>query len=112
MTRFSFEFIVDPGVPVGPACHLHGASCTIPWGWDQAHTDSEHPYSLAELEERQVSPHLFAYPDADAYLAGWKLWRALRRDERPNEEEEAVRWAGIEERLQVRLRDDDSGCRS
>lgn len=87
-----------------PRCRLHGPGCSTQWGWDEAHTDSPRPYTLDELEHRQDDPHLYAYPDVDAHLAGWHLWRALRRDGRLNEEEEAVRWAGVEERLQERMR--------
>lgn len=91
---------------VGAYCRLHGAGCTVPWGYDEAHTDSDRPYTLAELEERREPPHFYAYPDAAGYLLGFDLWKAIRRDQELNPEEAAVRWAGIEERLKERLRDE------
>lgn len=59
---------------------MHGPACGIPWGYDPAHTDSPRPYTLEELHGRAEPPHRFAYPDGRAYLEGWALWRALRRD--------------------------------
>lgn len=87
-----------------PRCRLHGSGCSTPWGYDEDHTDSARPYTLDQLEHRLDAPHRYAYPDLDGYTAGFYLWRALRRDGRLNEEEAAVQWAGIEERLQEMMR--------
>jgi len=102
-TRFEFTVTVDPGVPNGGPCRLHGRRCTIPWGWDPAHTDSPRPYTLEELETRQECPHFYAYPDEQAYLLGWHIWRQMHRDGELNEAEAAVRWAGIECQLKALL---------
>lgn len=68
-------------------CRVHGSSCRVPWGYDDAHTDSPRPYTLDELDARRLPPHRFAYPSLEAYLAGWELWRALKRDEAPTADE-------------------------
>ncbi|MEU9925106.1 hypothetical protein AB0H51_28125 [Streptomyces griseoluteus] len=65
------------------ACRLHGEGCHVTWGYDQAHTDSRRPYTLQELAEREAPPHRYAYPTNEAYVQGFRLWRALRRDARP-----------------------------
>lgn len=65
-----------------PGCRRHGRSCTVPWGYDPDHTDTDRPYTLDELATRISGPHRYAYPDAQAYLEGWALWKALRRDSR------------------------------
>lgn len=80
-------------------CRIHGAGCSAPWGWDRDHTDSERPYTVDELAVRVDGPHFFAYPDADEYEAGWRLWRALRQDGRLNAAEDAVRSRLVLERL-------------
>jgi len=98
-TRLTFTFTAGGGVPNGGPCRLHGRRCTIPWGWDPAHTDSSRPYTLDELEARQECPHFYAYPDEHAYLLGWRIWRQMHRDGELNDAEAAVRWIGIEERI-------------
>lgn len=61
---------------------MHGPGCHKSWGYDPPHTDSVRPYTLDELEGREEGPHRYAYPTTEAYLEGWYLWRALRRDSR------------------------------
>lgn len=65
---------------IEPRCRLHGLGCGIRWGYDPVHTDSDRPYTLDELAARDDGPHRYAYPDNAAYVAGFRLWRALRRD--------------------------------
>lgn len=65
-----------------PACRKHGRGCSVAWGYDQDHTDTDRPYTLDELADRQDGPHFCAYPSHDEYVAGWQLWKALRRDSR------------------------------
>jgi hypothetical protein len=64
----------------GFGCRLHGETCRIPWGYDEAHTDSPGPYTLDELAARRVGPHRFAYGSAEEYERAWYLWRALKWD--------------------------------
>jgi hypothetical protein len=100
MTSFSFTFSVAPSATCSmPPCQIHGLPCRTALGWDEAHTDSGRPYTLDELEDRPEPPHRFAYPDADAYTVGFYIWRQIRRDGRLNEQEAAVRFAGVEERI-------------
>lgn len=84
-------------------CRIHGPACAVPWGYDEAHTDQRHPYTPEQLADRQEGPHFYAYPTPEAYVEGWHLWRAYRRDERLNAEEAAVRWALIEAGILGRL---------
>lgn len=95
----TFTAAATTAPPNGGTCRLHGPTCTIPWGWDTAHTDSPDPYTLAQLEGRTEPPHLHAYPTADAYRQGWHLWRALRWDAELNPAEADTRLAGVEEHL-------------
>ena len=74
-----------------PTCRLHGQGCRTPWGYDPDHTDSHRPYPVDELAARADSPHRYAYPDHQAYLDGWTLWKALRRDGFLNQEESEAR---------------------
>jgi hypothetical protein len=74
-----------------PRCRVHGAGCGVPWGYDEAHTDQAYPYTVEQLATRTHGLHYYAYPDHEAYLEGWKLWLALRRDHRLNRDEAAVR---------------------
>lgn len=60
------------------------------WGYDQAHTDQRHPYTPEQLAARQECPHRYAYPTPEAYMEGWRLWRAYRRDDRLNAGEAAA----------------------
>lgn len=71
-------------------CRKHGAGCVVPWGYNPDHTDSDRPYTLDELNARREAPHRYAYPTLAAYLEGFHLWRALRRDARPNRAEADV----------------------
>lgn len=59
---------------------------------------------MDELAVRVDGPHFFAYPDADEYEAGWRLWRALRQDGRLNAAEDAVRSRLVFERLAEAVR--------
>lgn len=63
-------------------CRIHGAGCRVPWGYDEAHTDSSRPYTLDELAERPDAPHRYAYPTVRDYERGFYLWRALQVDAR------------------------------
>lgn len=72
------------------ACRLHGRSCSVPWGYDPAHTDSPRPYTVNELADRFEGPHRYAYPTVAAYEEGFALWRALRRDGEPTYLESVV----------------------
>lgn len=54
----------------------------MPWGYDEAHTDQDGPYTVEQLAHRDVAPHRYAYPSTEAYLQGWELWRRLRSDGR------------------------------
>ncbi|PRX91971.1 hypothetical protein [Allonocardiopsis opalescens] len=86
-------------LPPRPGCRLHGPTCTTPWGYDPAHTDSRRPYTIHELANREAMPHRYAYPTVDDYLAGWKLWLALRRDWQLNPGEARIRFEGVAARL-------------
>lgn len=79
-------------------CRLHGPSCRIPWGYDSEHTDSPHPYTLAELVERAEAPHRYAYASVRDYEQGFSLWRALRRDEELSAAEREARMIATFER--------------
>lgn len=83
----------------GGMCRIHGRRCSIPWGYDRDHTDSDRPYTLAELAVRAECPHFYAYPTPDDYLAGWNLWRALRRDDRLTGAEADARFQVVAERI-------------
>ncbi|MFJ4988745.1 hypothetical protein ACIP9H_33715 [Streptomyces sp. NPDC088732] len=63
-------------------CRLHGPNCRVVWGYDQAHTDSQRPYTIDELADREEGPHFYAYPSYQEYQEGFRLWRALRWDSR------------------------------
>ncbi|MET9517386.1 hypothetical protein [Streptomyces sp. NPDC002994] len=63
-------------------CRKHGPRCQVPWGYDEAHTDSARPYTLDELAEREAGPHRYAYPTVTEYEQAFYLWRALRVDAR------------------------------
>lgn len=80
-------------------CRVHGTGCSIPWGYDEAHTDQHHPYTPEQLAGREECPHRYAYPTVEDYLEGWRLWRVYRNENRLNPAEAAVRWAVIEERI-------------
>jgi hypothetical protein len=84
-------------------CRLHGPACRTLWGYDQAHTDSTHPYTVEELASRQEAPHRYAYPTVEAYEEGFRTWRAMRRDDEPTYLERllatAVRMAPLGMRL-------------
>jgi hypothetical protein len=82
-------------------CQLHGAACRTSEGWDQAHTDSDRPYTTEELAARSEAPHLHAYPSKQAYLLGWHTWRALRRDGRLTTAEAEVQFICLAERLEI-----------
>lgn len=88
----------------GARCRIHGPGCGVPWGYDRDHTDSDLPYTLAELAERTDCPHFYAYPTSEDYLEGWNLWRALRRDDRLSGAEADVKWQLVQERIYERLR--------
>lgn len=85
-----------------PRCRKHGEGCAIPWGYDRDHTDSDRPYSVAELGDRLEAPHRYAYPTVREYEQGFHIWRAMRRDDRLTWDEERARepmilqWLGIE----------------
>ena len=83
-------------------CRLHGPDCRTPWGYDQAHTDSPHPYTLSELAEREQGPHRFAYPTVESYELGWYTWRALRRDAEPTRAERDAAFDVLVSRLSGR----------
>lgn len=90
------------------ACRLHGEGCHVTWGYDQAHTDSRRPYTVQELAEREAAPHRYAYPTNEAYVQGFRLWRALRHDAQPTYLERltatAVQLAPLTGRLQYMQR--------
>lgn len=75
-----------------PRCRAGHPNCCVPWGYDEAHTDSDRPYTLDELAERETAPHRYAYPTLDEYLYGFKLWRSLRRDARLTYAENDIVW--------------------
>lgn len=85
-----------------PGCRRHGHGCQVPWGYDEAHTDSDRPYTTEELAARTECPHRFAYPTYDAYKEGWRLWRALRRDARPTPAEADTVWNLFLDRLDAK----------
>jgi hypothetical protein len=74
-----------------PQCRKHGRGCRIPWGYDEAHTDSDHPYTVDELSGRSEAPHRYAYPSVRDYELGFYTWRAMRRDDRLTAAEERAR---------------------
>lgn len=76
--------------PLLGGCWLHGPSCRTPWGYDLAHTDSVRPYTVEELADRAEAPHRYAYPTLEEYEAGFRLWRAMRRDGQPTHVESLV----------------------
>ncbi|GIH95317.1 hypothetical protein ACFFMN_23435 [Planobispora siamensis] len=80
----------------GPGCRLHGPRCRVPWGWDPAHTDSARPYSVEELAIRPDCPHRYAYATVEDYLQGWRLWRAMRRDDGLSAAELEARYAVVD----------------
>ncbi len=73
-----------------PGCRLHGPGCRVAWGYDEAHTDQDYPYTLEQLAARTAHPHYYAYPDHAAYVEGWRLWVALQRDARLTDAEADV----------------------
>lgn len=43
-------------------CRIHGPACSTPWGYDEAHTDQRHPYTIEQLAAPgRAAPHRFAY---------------------------------------------------
>lgn len=86
--RFSFTVTASPGPPSRCRCP---DPCPIRPGWDRAHSDSDRPYTLAELEHREDAPHFYAYPTVEEYEQGFYLWRAIRRDQRLTAEEHMAR---------------------
>lgn len=88
--------------PFPSFCRKHGEGCAIPWGYDPNHTDSDHPYSVDELERRQEAPHRFAYPSAREYEFGFYIWRSMRRDDRLTRDEERAREPVILARLGIK----------
>lgn len=86
------------------SCRVHGRGCRVPWGWDETHTDSSRPYTLDELLIRTDPPHRYAYPSTEDYVKGWRLWRALRRDDRLTPAEMDAVWEVIEAHLINRSR--------
>lgn len=73
---------------LAPVCRKHGRGCAIRWGYDREHTDTDRPYTVDELADRDEGPHFYAYPSHDDYVAGWTLWKALLRDSRPTAAEQ------------------------
>jgi hypothetical protein len=94
--------VTGAGSAAGSA-RLHGPGCRVAWGWDREHSDSDRPYTVDELAARHENPHFYAYPDEDAYLRGWNLWRALRRDGELNSAELDVVTILRTERVLARL---------
>ena len=74
-----------------PVCRKHGKGCTVPWGYDSEHTDSDHPYSVDELAARVEAPHRYAYRSNREYELGFYTWRSMRRDGRLTRDEERAR---------------------
>ncbi|MGW7087485.1 hypothetical protein ACWGH2_28865 [Streptomyces sp. NPDC054871] len=83
-------------------CRLHGPSCRTAWGYDQQHTDSDHPYSVSELADRAEAPHRYAYATNRDYELGFYTWRSMRRDDRLSREEERAREPVILARLGIK----------
>lgn len=82
-------------------CRLHGPGCQVRWGYDQEHTDSDHPYSVDELGDRAEAPHRYAYPTVQQYEQGFHIWRAMRRDDRLTRAEEQAREPVVLARLGI-----------
>jgi hypothetical protein len=74
----------------GARCRAGHEGCRTPAGWDPEHSDQQTPYTLDQLAGREQAPHPGAYPDTQAYLLGFHVWRALRRDARLSAAEYAV----------------------
>jgi hypothetical protein len=102
--KYSFTFTSAAPAPIACRSPVHGRHCKVPWGWDRDHTDQDRPYTLDELAARQDCPHFYAYPDEDGYVAGWRLWRALRVDSRLSEAEAEVKFQVLSEHIQERIR--------
>lgn len=92
-----------------PGCRRHGRGCRVPWGYDEDHTDSDRPYTVDELAARADCPHRYAYPDDEAYIAGFKLWLALRHDSRMSPQEADVAWNVRLEHMAEKLKWADRG---
>lgn len=86
-----------------PRCRAGHPNCCVPWGYDEAHADSDRPYTLDELAERETAPHRYAYPTLDEYLFGFKLWRSLRRDARLTYDENDIVWRWQVEKMASEL---------
>ena len=87
--------------PFPPFCRKHGEGCAVPWGYDRDHTDSDRPYSVAELGDRQEAPHRYAYQSVREYEQGFCIWRAMRRDDRLTRDEERAREPAILQQLGI-----------
>jgi len=84
-----------------PHCRKHGRGCSVSWGYDQAHTDSDRPYTVEELGERAEAPHYFAYASNREYEQGFHIWRAMRRDDLLTAAEREARELVFLERLGI-----------
>lgn len=84
-----------------PVCRKHGRGCTVQWGYDPEHTDSDRPYTVDELSERIEAPHRYAYPTARDYELGFYTWRSMRRDDQLTRDEEVAREPTILARLGI-----------
>lgn len=82
-------------------CRKHGPGCSVRWGYDPEHTDSDRPYTVDELGERLDAPHRYAYPTVREYEQGFHIWRAIRRDERLTAAEEKAREPEILKKLGI-----------
>lgn len=84
-----------------PTCRKHGRCCSVPWGYDEEHTDSARPYTVDELGDRVEAPHYHAYPSNREYELGFRIWRAMRRDDRLTRGEEEAREPVVLARLGI-----------
>jgi hypothetical protein len=84
-----------------PTCRKHGRGCAVSWGYDRAHTDSDRPYTVDELGERLEAPHYYAYPSSSEYEQGFRIWRAMRRDDQLTPAEQEAREPVLLERLGI-----------
>lgn len=87
--------------PFLPHCRKHGEGCAVPWGYDRDHTDSDRPYSVAELGGRLEAPHRYAYPTVSEYEQGFHIWRAMRLDDLLTTAEQEARETVLLERLGI-----------
>lgn len=88
---------------MGFGCRTHGPGCRVPAGYDREHSDSDRPYTVDELAVRGSGPHFGAYGSSEEYMAGWNLWKALRRDARPSALELTVLQPMWDARLREKL---------